>query len=204
MPRDDVGSGRGDRGHGVMADVEVEVEVGVLDPVREIQPERDFDEAAPERRQQMEPLADGGLRGFVAGATGRVARVVDVQRRDMPERGRRLHVQETGVDAAQLLHQGSFVADALKYVPATVDDPQSPAPGDQQGAWRTEGLRLGTAAMRGCSPTGLGVEQCRACRRDGQSILVDTLFDLRLTDAMLEAWSRWAPRHHDNGQHPST
>ena len=43
-------------GHGDVAQVPVEVEVGVLDPDRVVQAERHLDEAAPERRREVEAL----------------------------------------------------------------------------------------------------------------------------------------------------
>ena len=46
------------RRHGVVAHVEVEVEVGVLDPVRQVEPERHLDEPATERDEQPEALLD--------------------------------------------------------------------------------------------------------------------------------------------------
>jgi hypothetical protein len=46
------------RRHRALTDVEVDVEVGVVDPVGVIEPERHLDELAPERRQQVQPAAD--------------------------------------------------------------------------------------------------------------------------------------------------
>ena len=85
------------------ADVEVEVEVGVGHPVRMVESERHLDETAAQRLE----LAD--QRG-VLGVNRRVRVVVragpfeDHQARDMPERRRRLHVEERGVQAGELLH----------------------------------------------------------------------------------------------------
>ena len=91
------------RKHGVVADVEVEVERRVLDPVRQIEAERDVDEPPPERGELVDPLEDQLPRGVHTGAAGRPRWVVDRQRRDVPEHGRRLHVEEAGVDARKLL-----------------------------------------------------------------------------------------------------
>ena len=49
---------RARRRHGVVSHVEVEVEVGVLDPIRQVEAERHFDEPTPERRQQPEAIGD--------------------------------------------------------------------------------------------------------------------------------------------------
>ena len=96
------------RRHGVVADVEVDVELGILDPVREVEPHRHFDEPAPERREQIDALEDDLLGRFQAGTARRASGVVDVQRRHVTERARRLHVEETDVDTAQLAHDRSL------------------------------------------------------------------------------------------------
>jgi hypothetical protein len=90
--------------------VEVEVEVGVLDPVRQVEVERHGREPPAERRQQVEPLADqpaevrdGQL------AAGRGARVVDREAGDVAVRPRGLHGQELRVDARQLPHPSPVV-----------------------------------------------------------------------------------------------
>ena len=72
-------------GDGVVADVEVDVEVGVLDPVRQVEPERHLDEPAAERRQLVDAFEDELLRRLDTGAAGHAGRVVDVQRRDVAE-----------------------------------------------------------------------------------------------------------------------
>ena len=64
---------RAGRRHGVVTHVEVEVEVGVLDPVRQVEPERHLDEPAAERDEQPEPFLDeaaGRLEESVAAETG--------------------------------------------------------------------------------------------------------------------------------------
>ena len=45
--------------HRNVSHVEVEVEVRVLDPVRVVEPERHLDDAAAERRQEVQPLGHG-------------------------------------------------------------------------------------------------------------------------------------------------
>ena len=61
-PADDVAQllRRAGRWHGVVTHVEVEVEVGVLDPVRQVEPEWYLDEPATERDEQPEPFARRG------------------------------------------------------------------------------------------------------------------------------------------------
>ena len=99
--------GRARRGDGVGPDVEVDVELRVLDPVREVEPERDFDEAAAERRQLLDALEDHPLRRVDPGPTRwRVLDVEDGHRRHVAEAGRRLHVEEPDVDPRELLHEG--------------------------------------------------------------------------------------------------
>ena len=63
-----------------VADVVVEVEVGVVDPVRMVEPERDVDESATHRRQ----VADQGAEPFV----DHVERF-EVGRRSLVDRPRR-------------------------------------------------------------------------------------------------------------------
>ena len=98
--------GSAGRRHGVMADVEVDVEVGVLDPVRQVQPERHLDQPAPERGELVDALEDQLLGRFQPRAARCAARVVQVERRDVAEHAGRLHVEEAGVDPRQLLHGG--------------------------------------------------------------------------------------------------
>ena len=72
--------GGGDR---VVADVEVDVEVGVLDPVRQVEAERHLDEAPPERGQLVDPFEDELLRRLDTRPAGHAGGVVDVQRGDV-------------------------------------------------------------------------------------------------------------------------
>ena len=64
-------AGRRDR---VVADVEVDVEVGILDPVRQVEPERNLDEAPPERRQLVDPFEDQLLHRLDTGPAGHPGR----------------------------------------------------------------------------------------------------------------------------------
>src|SRR5439155_26312331 len=82
------------RRYGGVADVEVEVEVGVLDPVRVVKAERHRYEPARERGKQVETLADQAadvLVGDVAARRG--GRVVDREAADVAVGPRRLDRQ---------------------------------------------------------------------------------------------------------------
>ena len=93
------------RRHGAVADVEVDVEVGILDPVRVVEAERYLHELARERRQQVEPLADEPADVLVREvAAGRRRRVVDGEAADVAVCPRRLDRQELGVEARELEH----------------------------------------------------------------------------------------------------
>src|ERR1041385_230090 len=94
----------------------VEVEVGILDPQRVVQPARDLDQPAPERRQEVQAtlqfLLDPVER--VAPGHGRGVEHRDLQRVHVERRG--LHVQEPGVEAGESLHvpyDATPMADAL-------------------------------------------------------------------------------------------
>ena len=93
------------RRHRALADVEVEVEGRVLDPVRQVDPERHLDQPPAERRQHVQPL--GHHAADVADlerAARRGRRVVDGEAADVPVRARGLHPQELRVEARQLAH----------------------------------------------------------------------------------------------------
>ena len=84
--------------------VVVDVEVGVLDPQRVVELERDLDEAPPERRQQVEPALDELdhlLEGVAAGDGGRVE---DGRRRHVHVDRRRLEIEEGGIESGEPLH----------------------------------------------------------------------------------------------------
>jgi hypothetical protein len=108
---DDPGDDLGDlvvapgRWHATVADVEVEVEVGILDPVGVVEAERHLAETAPQRLEEMEPALDlcppGGERVVVGVVLGFG---VDREAGDVAELRTRFHVQERGVEAGQLLH----------------------------------------------------------------------------------------------------
>ena len=62
-----------------MADVVVDVEVGILHPVGHVETERHLDEAPAERGQIVDPLEDEALGRLQPAAAGRRGRVVEVQ-----------------------------------------------------------------------------------------------------------------------------
>ena len=87
-----------------LADVELDVEIGVLDPVRLVDPERHLDQSPPERRQQVQ----AGLHHFGEVLEGerfrRRGRVEDADAADVPVDRRGLHGQEGRVESGELLH----------------------------------------------------------------------------------------------------
>ena len=98
------------RRHRRVADVEVEVEVGVLDPERVVQVEGHLDQPAPQRLEEVEAFGDHRLprRKRLVGIVG--GPFVDRQAGDMAELRRRLHVEEGGVEPAELFHPGPLEA----------------------------------------------------------------------------------------------
>ena len=86
-------------GHGRVADVEVEVEVGVLDPVRVVEPERHLPQPPAQRLEEVEAAFDlappGGERLVVGVVLGLG---VDGEARDVAELRSRLQVEERGVE----------------------------------------------------------------------------------------------------------
>ena len=90
------------RGDAQVADVEVEIEVRIVDPVRVVEAERHLDHAPAhrlERPTKRVPVVDGLVRVEVGTRPG-----VDAEPVDVSERRRRLHVQEAAVESCQLLH----------------------------------------------------------------------------------------------------
>jgi hypothetical protein len=111
---DDPGDDLGDlvvtpgRWHAAVADMEVEVEVGILDPVRMVEAERHLAKTAPQRLEQVEPALDLGPPGRERVVVGVVLGLgVDREAGDVAELPSRLHVQERGVEAGELLHDPS-------------------------------------------------------------------------------------------------
>ena len=60
-------------GDGVVADVEVDVEIGILDPVRQIEAERHLDQPTAKRSELVDALEDHLLGRLEAGTAGRAA-----------------------------------------------------------------------------------------------------------------------------------
>ena len=96
--------GRSGRGDGVVADVEVDVEVRVVDPVRQVEPERHLHESPPQRREHADAVEEDLLRRLVDVGPGDLRRVEQVERGDVAEGGGRLHVEERDVHPRELLH----------------------------------------------------------------------------------------------------
>ena len=86
-----------------VADVIVEIEVGVVDPVGMVESEGHFDQPSPHRFETADECVEAVVRSLVGVEVGRRP-FVDRQAVDMAVRGGRLHVQETGVESGQLLH----------------------------------------------------------------------------------------------------
>ena len=97
-----VAPGRGER-H--LADVELDVEALVVDPVGVIEPERDLREAPAERRQQMQALGDRRAHPLGVEHAARCApRIVDREAAHMAVVASVLDCQELRVEARQLSH----------------------------------------------------------------------------------------------------
>jgi hypothetical protein len=88
-----------------LADVEVEVEVGVVDPVGQVDSERDVDEPAAQGREQVDALRDEPAEvGHLQPSPGRRGGIVDREHPNVAERPGGLDAEELGVERAELLH----------------------------------------------------------------------------------------------------
>ena len=92
------------RWHGVMAHVEVDVEVGILDPVGEVETHGHLDQSSSERGEEIDAFENGLLGRLQTGAAGCARGVVDVQRCDVAKCRRGLHVEEARIEAVELAH----------------------------------------------------------------------------------------------------
>jgi hypothetical protein len=93
------------RGHRGLADVEVEVELRVLDPVGVIESERHLGQPPAKHGQHREPLGDQPAEVCDLDlAPGRTRRVIDRQPADVAEGARVLEREELRVEAGQLAH----------------------------------------------------------------------------------------------------
>ena len=107
-----------------MADVEVEVEIRIVDPVRMVELEGHLDEPATHRLeasdQRIEPFVGGLVRIEVA-----VGSFVDRQAVHVTVRVGRFHVEEARVEAGQLFHAGSLAPTLPERHPRTTSQPDS-------------------------------------------------------------------------------
>lgn len=95
-------------GQAAVAHMVLEVELRVLDPVRLVEVERGFEQAAPEHRQQVQARGDQLLDGLEAEA-GRGGRgVEDGQAAHVHGHGIGLQIQEDRVEAAELFHRAEL------------------------------------------------------------------------------------------------
>ena len=86
------------------ADVEVQVEVRVGHPVRVVEPERHLDQAAAHWLDFADQRGELGVHRRERVEVG-ARPFEDHQARHMPERRRRLHIEEGRVQAAELFHE---------------------------------------------------------------------------------------------------
>ena len=94
-------------GQADLAQVELDVEVRVVDPVRPSETERHHDQALPQWRGQVQPRLED-LAQPVEGQSsppGAVGGIEQDQTAHVPDRRRGLHVEELGVQRRQLLHE---------------------------------------------------------------------------------------------------
>ena len=98
-----VGAGRG---HRAVPDVEVEVEVGVGDPVGMVEPERHLDQPPPQRLELVQPVGELATPGRVGREVGVVGPLEDQQLADVQELVVVLEIEEGRVQTGQLLHGG--------------------------------------------------------------------------------------------------
>ena len=97
--------------------VVVEVEVRILDPDRVMEPERDFHDSSPERRQQRQARPDrvAELSQGQRVAGGPIEEG-DLQRVHVERR--RLHVEKPSVEPTQTLHSGEYRALCGRELPS--------------------------------------------------------------------------------------
>ena len=130
-PRDDARDDLGElvvapgRRDGRVAHVEVQIEVGVLDPVGMVEPERDLDQAPAQRLEEVQALLELRAPRRVGVIAGRVRPRVDRQPRDVSELRTRLEMQERRVQSRELLHgpPSGFASRASIVAVAPLDCP---------------------------------------------------------------------------------
>ena len=86
-----------------VADVEVEVEGRVVDPVRVVEVQRHLDDPAAHRLELADLRREAAVHRLVRIEVG-ARSLVDGEAVDVTERRRRLHVQEAAVQTCELLH----------------------------------------------------------------------------------------------------
>ena len=96
------GCRQGDASHVVL-----ELDVGILDPERMVELERDLRQPPAERRQQVEPALDQREDLLEGVATGHGGRVEHARAADVHVVVGRLHVEERRVEARESLHHCS-------------------------------------------------------------------------------------------------
>ncbi len=86
------------------AEVEIEIEVGILDPDRVVQPERHFDDATPQRPDQVEPRRHDLADALVGEPARRGRRIDDRDAHDVHVGRWCLQREERGVETREALH----------------------------------------------------------------------------------------------------
>ena len=187
--------GRARRRHRVVADVEVDVEVGVLDPVRQVETERHLHQAAAERRQLVDALEDEGPGGLVAppppGAAVGSKRFSDETWPNMVEVSMFRKLTSIPLSCRTGVPRSVACADATtRRRQARPLAHRLAPPRAMHAPWATR--RACTSSATAASPTSSPTAAGGGATPDSSwvtatSLLVDTLFDLRLTAEMLEA-----------------
>ncbi len=144
------------RGEADLADVVIEVEVGVVHPVRVIEPEGHVDDAATQWREVADHRPDALTHRVVRPEIGRRA-LVDRQPVDVPVGRRCLHVEERRVETGELLHMITIAMLCVRTSGDRTDVPPSIAPISRTG--RGGAATPSTTADR---PRHGRVRRCRA------------------------------------------
>ena len=143
---------RARRRDGAVPDVEVEVEVGVGDPVRVVEPERHLHQPASQRLELVDAVGELPAPGRVGLEVG-VRSLEDQQLADVQELVVVLQVQERRVQTRELLHGGDLLVDTrpggrpVCGRTATTANPTVPGPSVRCGRHLIEGLKPGRSAV---------------------------------------------------------
>jgi hypothetical protein len=84
--------------------MELEIELGVLDPIRVVEAQGHLYELAAERRKEVNPVGDQFSEPLEVEPVGCGRGVEDDHTCDVTVLGRRLEVEEAGVEACELMH----------------------------------------------------------------------------------------------------